>query len=207
MISGRDISSAIAGTIAMARADERWTERLDMSADAVFRSFWAIPLALPPHLLAAEGARRISVAGGQYSLAGVSPIAYGLSETIVFVMAWGLQLALLALLARRRDAGWKISPLIIGFNWAVFLSRLAIGLLLGLSLISGLGVVAQVAALFVFGFSLWLEWGVIKRTLGTSAMGTLGVLGLLAVVVLALSVLLGSLFVAVGILPAFQPAS
>lgn len=173
----------------------------------MFRSFWAIPLALPPHLLAAEGARRISVEAGQYNLAGISPVAYGISETVVFLIAWGLQLALLASLARRRGAGWRISPLIIGFNWAVFLSRLAFGLLLGLSLISGLDVVAQIAALFVFGFSIWLEWGVIKRTLETSALGTVGVLGLLTVAVLAVSILLGSLFVAIGILPSFQAPS
>ncbi|MEO1658221.1 MAG: hypothetical protein AAFR65_10890 [Pseudomonadota bacterium] len=207
MISGRDISSAIGGTIAMARADERWTDRLDMSADAVFRSFWAIPLALPAHLLAVEGARRMSVEAGQYNLAGISPVTYGVSQTIIFLITWGLQLALLASLARRRGSGWKISPLIIGFNWAVFLSRLAFGLLFGLSLISGVTMLAEIAAFFVFGFSVWLEWGVIRRTLETSVVGTIGVIGLLSVAVLVTSLILGLLFVAIGILPSFQASS
>ncbi|MEM7740674.1 MAG: hypothetical protein AAF225_07725 [Pseudomonadota bacterium] len=206
MISGRDLSSALAGTVTMARADERWRDRLDMSTDAVFRSFWAIPLALPPHLLAAEGARRISVEAGQYSLASVSPMAYAVSETAGFLIAWGLQLALLVSLARRRGAGWKISPLIIGFNWAIFLTRLGFGLFLGLSLMTGMGVVAPLTALFVFAFSIWIKWGVIRRTLDTSVMGTIGVLGLLYLVVIAISILLGSLFVAMGVLPTLQPA-
>ncbi|MEO1042669.1 MAG: hypothetical protein AAFX52_10285 [Pseudomonadota bacterium] len=206
MISGRDISSAIAGTMMMGRADERWPDRLDMSTDAVFRSFWAVPLSLPPHLLAAEGARRLSIEAGQYSLASVPPLAYGLSDTVVFVISWGLQLALLMSLARRRGAGWKISPLIIGFNWAIFLSRLAYGLLLGVSLVAGLGVVAPIAVLAIFGFSIWLKWGVIRRTLDTTVMGTIGALSLIYIVAVATTLVLGSLFVAIGILPTVQPA-
>ena len=204
MIRGQDISGALSGVLAMARADEKWADKLDMSADAVFRSFWAMPLALPPHLLAIEGQRRVTQVLGETSFAGISPVALGVSESVAFLIAWFLQVGLLANLARRRCAGWRISPLIIGFNWSMFLSHLVFGLLLGLSLILGAAFLAVTAAFVVIGLSIWLEWGVVRRSLDTPVAGTIGIMVMLSLVSLLVSFVLGSFFTLIGVLPDTQ---
>ncbi|MEM9810249.1 MAG: hypothetical protein AAF788_03390 [Pseudomonadota bacterium] len=188
MITSRDILGAIRGVFAMARADERWTERLDMSAEAVFRSFWAIPFAILPHLLVVEGSRQLDQVTGAFSFAGVNPVTHAAVQTVFLLIAWGLQLFVLASLAGKRRAGWRVSPLLIGYNWAIFLSRMMTGLVIGVALLIGQPALAGVLIIGVLGFSLWLEWGVLRRALQTGPGPTAGIMFLLAAVSFAVSI-------------------
>ncbi len=205
MISSTDIGNGIAGAFALARNEKSWSERMNMSADAVFRSFWAMLLALPPHIVAVEGARRLAIESEAISIPAVSPGVWAASQSVLFVLMWAAELVVLVTLARRRNAGWRISPLIIGYNWSVFVARLGLGLTTGLALISGVAALAEFSMVLVAALSIWLQWGVIRRTLETSVAGTIGVIALLRIVALIVSLFASVFLTSVGIIP--QPAA
>lgn len=199
-MAGFDVPGAVNMTLAMARGDDDWAERTELSANSVFASFWAIPLAIPAHLLAVEGARRLAIANS-FPIPEVGAGTYGATQTISMVMAWIVEVGVLASIASRRGAGWKVSPLIIGFNWAVFLSQVAQGLTLGVFLLAGQPGAASVAPLVVAVWSVWLYWGVIRRPLETTALGTAGVILLLLIVSTAVRTLFTLVYALTGILP------
>lgn len=199
-MAGFDVMGAINMTLAMARGDEDWAERTDLSVSSVFASFWAIPLAIPAHLVAVEGARRLAIANN-FPIPEVGPGVYGITQTISMVMAWIVEVGVLASVASRRGAGWKVTPLIIGFNWAVFLTQVAQGLTLGFFLMIGQAGVAQVAPLFVAIWAVWLYWGVIRRPLETTGLGTAGVIVLLLIVSTAVRTIFTMVYTITGILP------
>ncbi|NNU16128.1 hypothetical protein HK107_07310 [Parvularcula sp. ZS-1/3] len=201
MLSARSISSAISMTFSMAKGDPDWAEKHDMSAEAVFMSFWAVPLAILPHLVAAEGARRILLEQTVVQVAPAGAVANAVAQVITLLVSWGVELLLITNLAQRREIGWKISPLIIGYNWSIFISRMAQGLGIGLFLVAGMAGMAQFATLLVAFLSVWLRWGVLRRALGTTPMGTVGVIVLLLIVSMAAAVVLSLLFQAVGLMP------
>ena len=50
----QSIREDIAGVIALLRRDKAWQDKMDLSAEGVFRSFWAIAIALPFYLIMAR---------------------------------------------------------------------------------------------------------------------------------------------------------
>ena len=122
MIRVSDITDAWLAAWSMAKGDPTWTERLDMSAPAVFRSFWALALAVPAFLVGLTAQRRVLLAqpetvqaqflaampeplyfGGLLGAAAVdglrqslpTPTAFGavfIAEALLFVLAAALAL-------------------------------------------------------------------------------------------------------------------
>ena len=199
-MAGPDIFGAISMAFAMARGDEDWAERTELSADSVFASFWALPLAIPAHLIAVEGERRLAIET-DYPVPDVSQVVYATTQTISMAMAWIAGVGVLASIAARRGAGWKVTPLIMGFNWALFLHQLAQGLTLGLFMMAGQTAAALVAPLMVLVWAVWLYWGVIKRSLETHALATTGVIILLLIVSTAVRSLFYLVYQVTGLVP------
>lgn len=191
MITGADISNGIGGAFAMARNDERWADNMAMGAEDVFRSFWAVPLALPAVLLGTEAQRRLALANPLDQVAvAMSSIPTGtlfLSQVLTFLLVWAAEIALLTSIAQRRNAGWKVSPLIIGANWSKFLFLVLSGLLSSASIMAGAPALASLGGMAAYGLLFFLRWGIIRRTLETSPMGTVGMLALLTLAFIAVS--------------------
>jgi hypothetical protein len=167
----------------------------------VFASFWAMLLALPPHIVAVESARRMALETAAIELPAVPPLTWAITQSLLLLCMWAAELFILVTLARRRNAGWRISPLIIGYNWSVFTARLALGLTTGLALIVSLPGVAEFSMVLVAALSIWLQWGVIKRTLETSVAGTVGVIVLLRVAALIVSLIVSVTLTGLGVIP------
>ncbi len=202
MIRANEISNGASGALSMAKSTDQWAERFDMSAEQVFKSFWAFFLAIPAHLVAVEGTRRLIVNEPTFQGSVAGPGVTAFTETSVFLIAWGVELALLVSLANRRGVGWRISPLIIGYNWSVFLSRMAQGLALAAAILIKMPIIATMGILVAGFFSIWLQWGVLRRSLQTTPLGTVGVMGLLVIVYFGISTLMMALYQIVGIVPA-----
>lgn len=185
----------------MARGRDDWPDRYDMSAEQVFASFWALPLSIPAHLVAVEGARRLLIESTNLPVSPAAPWAVALAQTLILLASWAAEVGLLANLATRRRIGWKVSPLIIGYNWSIFMSRMAQGLLIGAFMLLSFPQIAQLSTIFVAAFSVWLRWGVLKRSLDTSTMGTVGVIILLLIVSTAVSLVLSILLQTIGLIP------
>ncbi|WP_183816021.1 hypothetical protein [Parvularcula dongshanensis] len=191
MVSGKEITRGMAGTFAMARGEGDWEERLDLTARGVFASFWAIPLSLPAVMLIGEVARQVQLSRTDEALAG--PAVTATLQVVATVLSWSATLFVLAKLASRGQEGWRVTPLLIGFNW----SRLAV------NLIAGLGAAAAVAAStpLLFGpfallatvLSVWLLFGVVKRSLDTKTGPTIGVLAVVFLVDLLVGLVVSTL--------------
>jgi hypothetical protein len=200
MISAGRIADGIGLAFDLARKKPGWEERRDLSADAVFASFWAIPLMIPGHLVVALVGRQL-LAETVAEVGSLSPGLTVLTQTVSLLLGFALQLFVLTRLARRRGTGWRISPLIIAFNWAAFAFESLLGLLMGLFLLLGLPVLIELGTLIVFGLVVWVRWGIIRETLETTGMATLGTLLLLVVVSLLAGLVASALFSVLGLLP------
>ena len=149
----------------MLRGEAGWERRLDMSADAVFASFLAVPLALPALLARGEAQRQLAALAPN---APPSPEAAALAVTVgvTMLVSWGFCLVVLGRVAAQTQAGWRVSPLIVGFNW----SRLAVNLLgavlVGAALALRSVPLGGVAALVVLGVAIWCDYALGRRALG-----------------------------------------
>lgn len=183
MVSGGDIASGISGTLGMARGRADWQERMDLSAQAVFHSFWAMPLAIPAIVLVNEVARQMQLAApggspGPVPGAGILA-AMGLASTY---LAWTAALFILARIAARTGAGWRVSPLIIGYNWSRLIASLFAGIGAALAILLGVPGLSLLVGFLTFVLAVWLEWGVVKRALGAETGPTIGILVMLFLV-------------------------
>lgn len=191
MISGREIANGIGTAFAIAKGESDWAERVDMSAEQVFKSAWALPLAFPALLLSLEAQRRLAfenpVTASARLIIEMPGSAYFISQALVFVLVWAAEIALLATLGQRRDAGWKISPLIIGANWAKFVFTVFFGLITSLAIIGGVPGLAAVGGMLAYGLLFYLRWGLIRRTLDFTPARTAGTLAILVLAFFAIS--------------------
>ncbi|MEM1380077.1 MAG: hypothetical protein AAGH41_05555 [Pseudomonadota bacterium] len=199
MITAQEISNGIAGAFAMAKGRADWPDTFDMSAEQVFKSIWAVLLALPAMLLTLEAQRQIALANpvteAARLIANMGAMTYYVSQTLVFVLVWAAEIAMLVIIAQRRGAGWKISPLIIGANWAKFVFTLSLGLMTGLSILAGTPGFALFGGMLAYGLLFYLRWGVIRRTMEFSPLRTAGMLAALMLAFIAISTVI-SVFLA-----------
>lgn len=211
MISGRDISNGVAAAVAMARAEDDWADRFDFSGEQVFRSFWAIPLALPAMLIVAEAQRRLAVENPvdavAQTIAAIPPLTLYIMQTLIYLLVWAGEIVALTVLAQRRKAGWKISPLLIGANWSKFAFVLGSGLLTGAAVASGVVWIASIGGFLAYALLFWLRWGIVRRSMNTTPLATAGVLALLFLVFLAASMLVNLAAAVLGILELPEPQS
>lgn len=177
MLTTDDIGRGVRGVIGMARNAEDWPERFDLSAHGVFGSFWAMLLSLPLIILANECLRRMSIAEASADPLLTLPVALFVgAEVVVAYCAWGFNLWLLTFLGQRLDVGWRISPLIMGQNWSTFMAYLVLGFGMGFGQMLGMSGVSNAVVLCAIVFSLWLDWGVIRRPLGVDVLTAVGLL-------------------------------
>lgn len=164
------IANGLTGALNMARARPGWEERMDLSADAVFRSFWAVPLALPGLALATVASRRLEMAAGETVL----PIwALLLDRGTAALVIWGLVVLFYVYLARRLEVGWRISAVLIANNYATFLGYSLFGLGMGAAAITGSFSLIGYVWPLILAFGLWLDWGILRRGLGLKPDGAL----------------------------------
>ena len=185
----------------LARGAPGWEGRLDMSAGAVFGSFWAVPLSLPAIALVHEVQRRAQLQepGLADALASVSPVLVGVAAMVGALGAWAGSLLVLTALTRRSASveGWRVSPLLVGYNWSRLLANLVVGLAAAVAVGTGVLPLYAVGAAFGAGLALFLDIGIIRHALGL----TLGrALGVFLVVLLARGVgmTLSGLILALG---------
>ena len=159
---GASVANGLSAAFAMAQGRPDWEERMDMSPAAVFRSFWALPLALLPLALAVAAGRQMALANGQ-SPAGFVPVF--LEAALVAMAIWVLIVGFYMQVARRIGAGWRISPLLIANNYATLFGYTALGVGSGLSAILGSPEIFGLVWPMVMVVGLWLDWGMLRRAL------------------------------------------
>ncbi|BDA82686.1 hypothetical protein Sa4125_02280 [Aureimonas sp. SA4125] len=126
--------------------------RLDLSADGFWRSFFAIPVALPPMALSWVQFERLP---RPVALLVPSPALAYSAHALADFLAWILPVVVLMLVARPIGYSRKIVPLVVATNWGGALIAWAlvpywlIGLMAGdgeimagLGLVAGLGSIA-----------------------------------------------------------------
>ncbi|GGY37515.1 hypothetical protein [Parvularcula lutaonensis] len=211
MISGGDIANGVRAAFAMARDEEGWQDRFDFSADQVFKSFWAIGLSLPAIVLSAEVSRQVAASAPPdpftTSIASISPATLAVSQVLSFSVLWAVELWMLMTLAKRRNIGWKVSPLIISYNWSKFLFAMVVALPLGVSILTGATALGTLGSTTGHALLLFLRWGIFRRTLDLTPIGVIGVLALLILAYFVMSMLSTGLLVFFGLMELPQVSS
>ncbi|MEM9707135.1 MAG: hypothetical protein AAF850_13795 [Pseudomonadota bacterium] len=160
----------------------RWRDRLDLSVDGVFRSFWAVAFAAPFAIIGAVALRRasVSVPDLQDTPFVAAPLAIALTARIGGLIAyWAAGIGLIILTARATGRSQRVAETIIAFNWAqVFAFVLQAGPVAALGFAhdpSAAGAVAIPVLIIV----LTLFWGVFRKGLEASVILALMLLGAL----------------------------
>ena len=149
-------------------AREAWRDEMDLTTDGVFASFWAIVLSAPFAIAGGLTEARIAAASPAYasSLYAKAPMAVMLpTELLAALIAWGVTVAALALIARRLGATRETAALIVAYNWSQLFAYLTV--LAPAAAIAATGSAETSALLFlgVLVFSIFLFWVVIRRIL------------------------------------------
>lgn len=197
------LDDAFAGTLALARGDRDWDRRLPMSAEAVFGSFWAMALAVPAIAVFVEAVRRAALANPDAAelVRADAPIVFVGANVLAALLSWTASLLVLGQLASRSGEGWRISPLVVGYNWSRLIVNLVGGLGGALAIMAGAGAgtVIALTSLVLFGLTIWLDIGVVRHGLGLTLGRTIGALAfvlLARVVASAVAELIGRVITA-----------
>ena len=183
------VKDGVATLFAMARNEPGWEERYDLSAAAVFASFWAVPLALPGGLLIGEVARQAAAqTPGLEEAASTPALPFAIIQLFSLLASWGFGLLVVTRIAARTGAGWRVTPVIIGYNWAFFVVHLVAGLNAALAVGLGLMPLVSMAALAAIILNVWLLMGVAKQGFAVDTGPAVGI-----VMMVYLAKILGSL--------------
>ena len=173
MITASEIMAGLRGVLAVGVGRADWQETFAPDTEPVFRSFWAIPLAIPFMVLAMEGGRRVQLLAGQSGGAlDLSPAGFVAANTLIALFCWGLAMAVLVFLGQRRGIGARVGPLIIVQNWSSFVAYFLLAVGLGLGAAGGV-LLSGMVSITVFAVALWIDWGQFRRPLGFDIGGAL----------------------------------
>lgn len=164
-------SIAAAWAVMMGRKDA--IARFDLSADGFWDSFWAIPLALPPLLLAWVTSAALLAEGGA---ADGSKFSLILRLAFVDFANWLVPLILLALIVRRIQLSKRFAPYVVASNWGTLIMMwLGLPIMLMSLLFPGLSDFASVLGFGLFLASLLFSWRITQAALNTDFGTTIGV--------------------------------
>ena len=163
-----NVAAGLGGTWAMIRGKPDWQDRLPMDAGAVFGSFWAMALAFPAIALFTETTRQAALVTPEAAemVGDAAPVPFLILNLLAAYASWGLSLFVLVQLASRSGAGWRVSPLIVAYNWSRLMVNLVIGLASAAAVLTG-GLTAGLAiiGLIALVLTVWFDWRVLGQTL------------------------------------------
>lgn len=173
MPSQEAIQRSIAGAWAVMLGRKEGMAQLDLSADGFWDSFWALPLALPPLLLA-----WVMSASAMTAFAGIedAKLSWILRLAIVDLANWILPLILLALVAPRLGISKRFAPYVVASNWGTLIV-VWMGLpVILLSILSpGSSDIATLLSFVLFMASLLFSWRITRAALNTEVGTTIAV--------------------------------
>ncbi|GHD14884.1 transporter [Tianweitania populi] len=172
MLSSEAIKHSIAAAWAVMLGRKDAIARLDLSADGFWDSFWAIPLAMPPLLLAWLTSTTYLIDGGNDQ----SKLSIILRLAFVDLANWLVPLILLALIARRIGISKRFAPYVVASNWGTLI-MMWFGLpIMLMSLFSpDASNFADVLGFVLFLASLLFSWRITQAALNTDLGTTIGV--------------------------------
>ncbi len=178
MISLAYINQQLGAVIRIVRNRE-WQNVLDMTADGVFRSFWALPLSIPFAIASHLMTMPVLKNSPNYELLEIPtmPVWYTAGLRVVeFLVAWALALFLIAGLSQQLQAGRKVTPLIVSYNWSVLLLQILI--FIGVLFIVPTGAYDILLLHYLVMTMVWfyVRWCLIRQTLESPLAATIGIM-------------------------------
>ena len=149
---------------------------LDTTADGFWRSFAAIPVALPPTILSWIEFERVERAGTAAPAGAATTYA---AHALADLSAWILPVVVLMVLARPLGFSRKIGPLVVATNWGGALTVWAFAPFLLLVLLLGRGDVADALGVVVALASIALTARLVMAATGSDVATGIGITVLL----------------------------
>lgn len=154
------IANGLAAACQLARGRAEGLRQLEPDMASAARSFWAIPLALPP---------MIALRFADWANSGGMPANAGrllLTDAMVYLVSWLAFAVFSARVAERVGRGARWPWFISIWNWCNVVGNTM--LLAGMvpRLLGAPSVLDQVAEVVVVGWALWLEWYATRLALG-----------------------------------------
>ncbi len=174
----------------MAEGRPNWRNALATSADDLSQSFYALVYAAPFGIVGYDGFRRLTDASPRAPrgpLAEASHEFFIVASVAIHAAQWLAGAALLYALVRGLDVREKMATILVGYNWAQFLSVVAWSAPFAASTLAleGFGArwLALIATALIAPISLVLQltlaWGVLRRGFEKSFGDTLTILAML----------------------------
>lgn len=157
----RSLVSSVHGALLLARGQPRGIMTMEIGARGVARSFWAIPLSLPPVLYLATLDWPDGAPPPHF---GIELLRHG----AVFVVAWLAYAAFTHRIAGRLDRPVLWAPMIVAWNWCGVPENMLLVLGTFPGSLGAPHLVDQVAQLATFGWAVWIEWFAIRLAFGAS---------------------------------------
>jgi hypothetical protein len=188
MPSQEAIQRSIAGAWAVMLGRKDGMAQLDLSADGFWDSFWAIPLALPPLMLA-----WVMSAGAMTEIPGAedAKLSVILRLALVDIANWILPLLLLALMARRLGISKRFAPYVVASNWGTLIVVwMGLPVILMSLLSPDSSDFATLLGFALFMASLLFSWRITRAALNTEVGTTIAVFVGMAVASILVVILL-----------------
>jgi hypothetical protein len=188
MPSQEAIQRSIAGAWAVMLGRKEGMAQLDLSADGFWDSFWAIPLALPPLMLAWAMS-----AGAMTEIPGAedAKLSVILRLALVDFANWILPLILLGVVARRLGISKRFAPYVVASNWGTLIVVwMGLPVILMSLLSPDSSDFATLLGFVLFMASLLFSWRITRAALNTEVGTTIAVFVGMAVASILVVILL-----------------
>ncbi|MHA7871689.1 MAG: hypothetical protein ACX939_05000 [Hyphococcus sp.] len=162
-----------------------WRDDIDRTTDGVFRSLWAIALALPLVALNFMAARRAIANNPMFAETALATAPAGIlltAELVALVIYWGANLGVLLSATRSLKASRRVADVIVGYNWGRLMT-VAI-LAAPAAVLGATGNVSIFVVLYLPALALAISilWGVLRQSLSAGVGMTLALLILLMLI-------------------------
>ncbi|MEM8934882.1 MAG: hypothetical protein AAGC77_00570 [Pseudomonadota bacterium] len=175
----------LAGVWAMVRGLDNWRDDIDRSMDGVFKSFWALPMALGPALFILAATARGAAGNPEFSqsvVAHAPPALLLIAGAVALVAYWLASIALIVAFLQRLQATRQVSDTIIAFNWVQLLTLCVEAIPAGLFAITRGPEVFVTLSLVAAIFTLYATWRVLRLAAGVNVSAAIGIIVTLIIV-------------------------
>ncbi|MGV6802224.1 MAG: hypothetical protein ACWA5L_09915 [bacterium] len=181
----------------MARNAPGWKSQIDNSLDGIYKSLWAIPLTIPFAIIVATVLSiTMQVPADQGPMADVPLLLQWLILTINLCLTWCANLFLLSVLAKKLQSEQNLAAIIIGYNWAQFLSELSGAFLLYIITLSHDITLISIGFIVYLGVNTYLSWGILRRGFQRNIYRTLTIFVMLGLISFIINVTISAILIA-----------
>ena len=166
MISGAEITTALRGTVRLARFDAGGLALFDNTARGFWNSFFTAVLLMPGMIWLSF------VASDDAVIASIPAIRLYAILLIHYVIQWTVFPLVMSTVTQAMGRDHRFVPFVVAYNWSRVVPNTLLILLLA---IAGPGALEAAPSLLIMGYAMIFTWFVIRKALDVSGWAAAGI--------------------------------